>query len=153
MCSSCPAPGPGVRTRLIEGSAGRRGYLLKERLLDADQLVGALYRIVAGDTVIDPQVVAAAVAAPAVARRLGQLTPREIEVLSLLAEGLSDRGICERLSVSPKTVATHVQHIFTKLALPDDASANRRVHAVLTYLATCRRHPACWADRCDANEP
>lgn len=120
---------------LLDGSPVPRGYLLKERLLDADQLVGALYRIGAGETVIDRDVVAAAVAAPSVARRLAPLTAREIEVLALLAEGLSDRGICERLVLSPKTVATHVQHIFTKLGLPHGATANRRVHAVLAYLA------------------
>lgn len=120
---------------LIDRSVGRRGYLLKERLLDADQLIGALYRIAAGDTVIDPDVVAAAVAAPAVARRLAPLTAREVEVLALVAEGLSDRGICDRLVLSPKTVATHIQHIFAKLGLPADQSTNRRVHAVLAYLA------------------
>lgn len=120
---------------LLDGTAGRRGYLLKERLLDADQLVGALYRIAAGDTVIDPAVVAAAVTAPSTARRLAPLTAREVEVLALLAEGLSDRGICRQLVLSPKTVATHIQHIFAKLDLPNDAGTNRRVHAVLAYLS------------------
>ncbi len=120
---------------LIEGSTGRRGYLLKERVLDADYLVSALYRIVAGDMVVDHEAIADAVAAPAVARRLAALTDREVEVLGLLAEGLSDRGVCDRLVLSPKTVATHVQHIFTKLGLPSDATTNRRIHAVLAYLS------------------
>lgn len=120
---------------LVEGAAGRRGYLLKDRVLDADRLVGTLYRIAAGDTVVDPDVVAAALATPAAARRLQGLTAREQDVLALLAEGLTDRGICDRLVVSPRTVATHVQAIFAKLDLPDGPAANRRVHAVLAYLA------------------
>ncbi len=120
---------------LVEGAHGRRGYLLKDRVLDADHLVGTLYRIAAGDTVVDPEVVAAALATPAAARRLQALTAREREVLALLAEGLTDRGICDRLVVSPRTVATHVQSIFAKLGLPDGPAANRRVHAVLAYIA------------------
>ena len=120
---------------LIEGSDGSRGYLLKERVFDVDQLVGTLYRISAGETVVDPEAIASAVAAPAVPRRLAPLTARELQVLELLAHGLSDRGVCERLVLSPKTVATHVQHIFSKLGLPSDATTNRRIHAVLAYLS------------------
>jgi DNA-binding NarL/FixJ family response regulator len=67
---------------------------------------------------------------------LDDLTPREREVIALMAEGLTDRGIGERLFVTPKTVETHVRHIFSKLRLPETATDNKRVHAVLTYLRT-----------------
>src|SRR5262249_51604589 len=73
---------------------------------------------------------------------LGDLTGRELEVLQLVAEGLTDRGIAERLWVTPKTVETHVRHILQKLDLPIGASHNRRVHAVLAYLRAYRRRPA-----------
>ena len=83
---------------------------------------------------MDAAIVDATVATRTGRDRLGPLTGREVEVLRLMAEGLTDRGICEKLFLSPKTVATHVQHIFAKLDLPSDASDNGRVHAVLVYL-------------------
>jgi DNA-binding NarL/FixJ family response regulator len=121
-----------ARTLLADTPAGR-GYLLKESVLDRDQLVGSLFRLAAGDTVVDPNIIAFAIAA-APRERLGGLTERELDILRLIAEGLTDRGISERLVLSPRTVATHVRHIFAKLALPDSEADNRRVHAVLTYL-------------------
>jgi DNA-binding NarL/FixJ family response regulator len=66
----------------------------------------------------------------------GRAHPREHEVLALMAEGLTDRGIGERLFVAPKTVETHIRHIFAKLGLPETATDNKRVHAVLAYLRT-----------------
>lgn len=125
---------PEYAAKLLRTSPRGRGYLLKERLLNRDVLVGAIYRVAAGETVVDAAIVDATVETRTGRDRLGPLTPREVEVLRLMAEGLTDRGICEKLFLSPKTVATHVQHIFAKLDLPSEASDNRRVHAVLVYL-------------------
>jgi DNA-binding NarL/FixJ family response regulator len=125
---------PAYAASLLEQAPNRRGYLLKDRITHPDSLIGALYRIAAGETVVDPQVVDEAVSTPAADRRLAPLTPREREVLRCLAAGLTDRGICQTLFLSPKTVATHIAHIFTKLDLPDSVNDNRRVHAVLAYL-------------------
>ncbi|HLX89751.1 MAG TPA: response regulator transcription factor [Acidimicrobiales bacterium] len=125
---------PNYAAELIAASPGRRGYLLKERILHQDQLLQAMERIDAGETVVDPSVVDAAIATSRPSGRLGVLTDRELEVLHLIAQGLTDRGICDRLVLSPKTVATHTQHIFNKLGLPASSHDNRRVHAVLTYM-------------------
>jgi DNA-binding NarL/FixJ family response regulator len=125
---------PSYAATLLAASGTRRGYLLKDSVLHADQLVGALYRLAAGGTVVDPAVIDTALRAASRTDRLRFLSPRELEVLRLLAQGFTDRGICEELVLSPHTVAAHVQHIFTKLDLPDSEYANRRVHAVLTYL-------------------
>jgi DNA-binding NarL/FixJ family response regulator len=119
---------------LLDRSEARRGYLLKDRILHRDEVVSALYRIAAGQTVIDESIVATLLSGPAVDPRLAMLTAREREVLELIAQGCTDHGICERLHLSPKTVATHIQHIFGKLGLPAGRQDNRRVHAVLTYL-------------------
>ncbi|MBV8529527.1 MAG: response regulator transcription factor [Candidatus Dormibacteraeota bacterium] len=125
---------PEYAATLLKTSPRGRGYVLKERVLHRDALVSALHRVAAGETVVDAAVVEASVATRTGRDRLGPLTAREVAVLRLMAEGLTDRGICERLSLSPKTAATHVQHIFAKLELPSDASDNRRVHALLVYL-------------------
>ena len=89
-----------------------------------------------GVTALHPEVVAHLFSRRQGEGPLAQLTPREREVLGLMAEGLTDRGIGERLFVAPKTVETHIRHIFWKLQLPESAADNRRVHAVLTYLRT-----------------
>ena len=120
--------------RLLEGSDDRCGYLLKDRVLDAGQLAGAVRRIGEGGVVVDPELVARLVGRPRHRSPLDELTPREREVLALMAEGLTDRGIGERLFVTPKTVETHIRHIFAKLSLPETRTDNKRVHAVLTYL-------------------
>ncbi len=120
--------------RLLEGGEERCGYLLKERVLDAGQLADALRRIDDGGVVVDPELVARLVGRTRPSSPLDELTPREHEVLALMAEGLTDRGIGERLFVTPKTVETHVRHIFSKLRLPETAADNKRVQAVLTYL-------------------
>jgi DNA-binding NarL/FixJ family response regulator len=119
--------------RLLERGERGAGYLLKDRVLDVTELGDAIRRIGEGGSVVDPALVAQLVAHPANGR-LSELTDRERDVLALMAEGLSDRGIAERLVVTPKTVETHVRHIFSKLDLPRGAAQNRRVHAVVAYL-------------------
>lgn len=120
--------------RLLEGSERHVGYLLKDRILDAAQLTDAIARVVAGGVVVDPSLVAQLLDRRRRADPLDELTAREREVLGLMAEGLTDRGIAQRLFVTPKTVETHIRHIFAKLGLPESALDNRRVRAVLAYL-------------------
>src|SRR4029450_13962914 len=96
--------------------------------------VGALSRVHAGETVVDPVLVSELLEAPRQKDPLADLTPREREVLARVAEGRTDRGIAEALWLSPKTVETHVRTIFRKLDLPSAQTENRRVHAVLTFL-------------------
>jgi DNA-binding NarL/FixJ family response regulator len=112
------------------------GYLLKDRVLDIDEFVDALRRVGRGGTAIDPDVVAQLVDRPRPDDPLSTLTPREMEVLGLMAEGRSNQGIGHKLFLSPKTVEAHVHSIFTKLhlqAAPDD---HRRVLAVLAFLGS-----------------
>jgi DNA-binding NarL/FixJ family response regulator len=120
--------------RMLEGGSGRIGYLLKERVLDVGDLIDALERVCAGETVVDPALASQLLARPREENALDRLTQREREVLSLMAEGFTDRGIAERLYVTPNTVETHIRHIIGKLGLPATPTDNRRVHAVLTYL-------------------
>jgi DNA-binding NarL/FixJ family response regulator len=120
--------------RLLEGSERRVGYLLKDRILDASQLTDAIGRVVAGGVVVDPSLVAQLLDRRRRADPLDELTAREREVLGLMAQGLTDRGIAQRLYVTPKTVETHIRHIFQKLSLPESALENKRVRAVLAYL-------------------
>jgi DNA-binding NarL/FixJ family response regulator len=120
--------------RLLEDGRGRTGYLLKDRVLDIDEFMDALERVAAGETVVDPALVAQLVDRVRKDNPLDQLTGREREVLSLMAVGLTDRGIAERLYVTPKTVETHIGHIFGKLGIPASPADNRRVHAVIAYL-------------------
>jgi DNA-binding NarL/FixJ family response regulator len=119
---------------LIKHDATRCGYLLKDRITNINVLADAIQRVHRGDTVVDPELVHLLLRRPATRNRLEELTAREHEVLALLAEGLTDRGISERLWLTPKTVETHIRHILTKLGLPTDTHHNRRVLAVLTYL-------------------
>jgi DNA-binding NarL/FixJ family response regulator len=120
--------------RLLDGESERTGYLLKERVLDIEDLVAALERVAAGETVVDPALVTQLLGRTREHNPLDQLTTREREVLSLMAEGLTDRGIAERLYLTSNTVETHTRHIIAKLALPATPTDNRRVHAVLAYL-------------------
>jgi DNA-binding NarL/FixJ family response regulator len=120
--------------QLLAGRPERIGYLLKDRVGDIPQLVEAIRRIAAGGSVVEPALVAELVSAPIRNDPLSALSPREREVLALLAEGRTDRGIAELIFVTPKTVEAHVRSIFAKLDLPSDAMANRRVHAVLLFL-------------------
>jgi DNA-binding NarL/FixJ family response regulator len=120
--------------RLMKEQAGRVGYLLKDRILDMPALIEAMERVAAGEAVVEPSLVDELVNAPKRVDPLAPLTPREREVLALMAEGRTDRGIREALWLSQKTVEAHVRSIFRKLDLPAAPSENRRVHAVLTFL-------------------
>jgi DNA-binding NarL/FixJ family response regulator len=120
--------------KLVDGTSERVGYLLKERIADVSDLVSALERVAAGGTVVEPSLVSELLEAPAARDPLAGLTPREREVLALMAQGRTDRGIAEELVVTRKTVEAHVRSVLRKLDLPVDAGENRRVHAVLAYL-------------------
>jgi DNA-binding NarL/FixJ family response regulator len=110
------------------------GYLLKDRVLAIDDFLEAVRRVAAGGTAIDPEVVGQLMGRRRRRDPLEELTPREREVLSLMAEGLSNRGICDRLFLSPKTIETHVNSIFMKLNLAPAPDDHRRVLAVLAFL-------------------
>jgi DNA-binding NarL/FixJ family response regulator len=110
------------------------GYLLKERITQIEILVDGIERVGRGESVVDPDLVELLAARPATRERLAELTEREREVLVLMAEGLTDLAIAERLWVTTRTVETHVRHILSRLGLPPDPQYNRRVLAVLAYL-------------------
>jgi len=125
--------------KLLAETPERMGYLLKDRIGDVPELVDAMHRIAEGGLVVEPALVSELISAPTRDDPLGALSPREREVLVLLAEGRTDRGIARAIFVTPKTVEAHVRSIFSKLDLPTDAMENRRVHAVLRFLR--RRAP------------
>jgi DNA-binding NarL/FixJ family response regulator len=116
------------------GSGERSGYLLKSRVMDVDDFVETLERIVKGASVIDPALVRELVAARRVNDPLEDLSPREVEVLALMAEGRSNAGIARTLFVTEGTVEKHVHNILVKLRLPETENDHRRVLAVVTYL-------------------
>ena len=122
-----------ARELLADGNGGI-GYLLKDRVLDADQFIDAVKRVAEGGTAMDPQVIAALLARPSVRTPLSELTPREHEVLGLMAEGRSNAAIAAKLVVTERAVAKHTANIFTKLNLPPSDDDNRRVLAVIAYL-------------------
>jgi DNA-binding NarL/FixJ family response regulator len=119
---------------LARESPQHLGYLLKDTVVDAGVLVNALRTIVAGGTVLDPEVVAHLLGRQSLADQLARLTPREREVIDLMAQGLSNAAIANRVVLDTKTVETHIARIFTKLDLPPSRDDNRRVRAVLTWL-------------------
>jgi DNA-binding NarL/FixJ family response regulator len=120
--------------RLLEQHPEAVGYLLKERVSDIAVLADALRRIHEGESVLDPTIVARLVNRPRHAGPLDELTPREREVLGLIAEGRSNSGIAQFLVLSPKTVEAHVGRIFSKLGLDETPDRHRRVLAVLAFL-------------------
>jgi len=121
---------------LLSGGAVGVGYLLKDRVMDPGQFVDAIRRVVAGGTVMDPEVVAQLLATRRRDEALGRLTPREAEVLALMAEGRSNAAIADRLVVTEKAVSKHIANIFLKLGLLPSDEDNRRVIAVLRYLGS-----------------
>ncbi len=120
--------------RLLEEVPEGAGYLLKERVSDVAVLVDALRRIGEGECVVDPTIVSRLVARKRARGPLDELTERERNVLALIAEGLSNVAIGERMYLSPKTVEAHISQIFMKLDLRPGAGRHRRVLAVLAYL-------------------
>jgi DNA-binding NarL/FixJ family response regulator len=117
---------------------GGFGYLLKDRVLDVDDFLDAARRVADGGSALDPQVVATLINAPGPVRALDELSPREHEVLSLMAEGRTNAGIARRLWLTEKTVETHVRTILMKLGLQVSDDDHRRVLAVLAYLRAIR---------------
>ena len=124
--------------KLINEGGERLGYLLKDRIVDIPAFVDSLRRLADGECVVEPALVEALVRSST----LAELTAREREVLALMAEGRTDRGIREALYLSQKTVESHTRSIFRKLALPSTPNDNRRVHAVLAFLRQTEHRPA-----------
>lgn len=121
---------------LLGSGATSVGYLLKERVLELATLTDAIRRVAAGECVVDPLIVRELIARERRVDPLGELSDREREVLALMAEGLSNRAIAQRLYIGERTVEVHTRHVFMKLDLPEDDLANRRVLAALTFLRT-----------------
>jgi DNA-binding NarL/FixJ family response regulator len=118
----------------LVGSGGGFGYLLKDRVLDVDSFLDAAQRVCDGGTALDPEVVKHLVAPARADDALAELTPREREVLGLMAEGRTNGSIAKELWLTERTVETHVSSILGKLGVAQSADAHRRVLAVLAYL-------------------
>ncbi len=115
-------------------STGAFGYLLKDRVLDVDDFLDALDRIASGGSALDPEVVGRLISINSTQQPLHALTARERDVLSLMAQGHTNAGIARRLSLSGRTVETHIASLLTKLGIEPTTPGHRRVLAVLTYL-------------------
>jgi DNA-binding NarL/FixJ family response regulator len=128
---------PDYAIALLEGGSARRAYLLKERVGDVEELLGAIREVARGGSVVDPKVVDALVTATSRAVRsdLDRLTPRESEILGEMATGKSNAAIAASLILSERAVEKHTNSIFSKLGLTEEPDVNRRVKAVLLYLA------------------
>lgn len=126
-------------TELLTGGVGGLGYLLKERVGRVEEFLDALGRVAGGGTAIDPEVVAQLFTRSRQDTRLERLSPREREVLALMAEGLGNGAIAERLVVTEGAVHKHIRSIFAKLDLAPTDRVDRRVAAVLHYLEESRR--------------
>jgi DNA-binding NarL/FixJ family response regulator len=124
----------GLALTLLADSAEGVGYLLKDRISDVDEFVAALRRVADGGSALDPIIVSTLVARERPGDPLAQLTPREREVLELMAGGSSNQGIADSLVITVRAVEKYVSSIFTKLGLPSTGSESRRVLAVLTFL-------------------
>jgi DNA-binding NarL/FixJ family response regulator len=123
---------------LLADGTGAVGYLLKDRVFDADQFIAAVRQVAAGGTAMDPTVIAKLLTPKTVDDPLATLTERERDVLALMAEGRSNAAIAQRLFVSESAVGKHTASIFGKLDLAPSDDDNRRVRAVLAYLNTTR---------------
>ena len=119
---------------LLSGGSGGLGYLLKDRVSDVQRFIEAVRTVAGGGTAMDPEVISQLLARRARDEPLRRLTPRERDVLALMAEGRTNAGIAARLVVTDKAVSKHINNIFTKLDLYRGGDDNRRVLAVLTYL-------------------
>ncbi len=119
---------------LLSGDVGGVGYLLKDRVMDIAEFVAALRRVAAGGSAIDGEVVGQLLGRTRHRSELDRLTAREREVLTAMAEGMSNAGIAEHLVISAGAVEKHISNVFSKLDLPPEDHAHRRVLAVLTYL-------------------
>jgi DNA-binding NarL/FixJ family response regulator len=127
---------PRYATDLLRDGSDGRAYLLKERLTDEGELSNALHAVAAGESVIDPQVVEKLVAAREQrTSQLDALTPRELEILGLIAQGRSNRWIASKLTITKRAVERHINAIFLKLDLGEPEDVNRRVRATLLYLS------------------
>jgi len=128
---------PGYALALLDQGSAGRAYLLKERVEDLDELVGAIRAVAEGGSVIDPKVVEALVTARSRRRDspLEHLTPREREVLGEMAQGKNNAAVANALGLSERAVEKHINSLFGKLALSEEPDAHRRVKAVLVYLA------------------
>jgi DNA-binding NarL/FixJ family response regulator len=122
-------------TELVEAGGRSVGYLLKQRIADLDTFVADLHRVMAGEVVLDPVVVAAMIELPRPGDPLAELTPRQREVLALMAEGRSNASIAEQLVVTEKAVVRHVSNVYAKLGIRDSPDDHRRVLAVVRYLS------------------
>lgn len=130
---------PGYALDLFRAGSEGRGYLLKERLSDPEQLARAIREVAVGGSVVDPRIVETLVRGPA-ARDDGpiaRLSPREREVLARIAEGKNNAAVAESLVLSERAVEKHIGSLFAKLGLAEDDSTHRRVKAVLMYLGGC----------------
>jgi DNA-binding NarL/FixJ family response regulator len=125
---------PEYALQLVEAQPERVGYLLKERVGRIEQLLDALHRVATGECVVDRAVVNELLDRRRRVDLIAELTPREREILGLMAEGRSNQGIGRTLWLSPKTVETHIRGAFTKLGIREAPDDNRRVLAVLAYL-------------------
>jgi DNA-binding NarL/FixJ family response regulator len=119
---------------LLAGAPEGVGYLLKDRVADVSDFIDAITRVAAGGTVLDPEVVRHLLRASRRGDTLASLTPREREVLSLVAQGRSNIAIASAFTISPRVVEKHVASIFAKLGLPESTNDNRRVLATIRYL-------------------
>jgi DNA-binding NarL/FixJ family response regulator len=124
----------GTATRVLAESPERLGYLLKDRVGDVDEFVATLRRVAGGGSALDPEVVSRLLASHREEAPLRALSPREREVLQLVAEGRSNKGIGDRLAVSERAVQKHVTAIFAKFGLAAGEDDNRRILAVLAYV-------------------
>ncbi|MEY2515061.1 MAG: hypothetical protein QOJ89_2419 [bacterium] len=125
----------GGALELFKNDHGGLGYMLKDRVIEIDGFLDAVRRVAEGGSVIDPLIVQALVTRQDPEQPLDELTARELGVLTLMAEGMSNAAIAARLVVSVRTVETHVNNVFLKLGLPPTTREHRRVRAVVTYLA------------------
>lgn len=124
----------GLAMKLLAESAEGAGYLLKDRISDVDDFVAAVRRVATGGSAIDPIIVSTLLSKRRSDDPLGRLTPREREVLELMAQGRSNQGVADRLVITLRAVEKYVSSIFGKLGLPTGGGESRRVLAVLLYL-------------------